>query len=86
MPTPDAIAAARRLAVMASESIPAEDLATEIQGVMRTQYIRGGISALEAVIDSLPSAVMELPEDQRKLIASMINGMEMLIEKLKAKL
>jgi hypothetical protein len=85
MANPEHVAAAANLQRIAA-LVPPEEFAAEIRRTMRREYIKGGISAMSALIDSVPVKVLELPEEQRLVVSAVVTIVENFIEKMKEQL
>ena len=83
--SPDLEAIARNLATL-HLSKSEEELVLEIAKEMRKHYILGGISALDALVDAIPPTVLDLPEEQRKLLAAIVKVVDNFTKVLKDKL
>jgi hypothetical protein len=82
---PDLEATARNLASLHLVKTP-DELTLEIAKEMRKHYILGGISALDALVDAIPATVLDLPEEQRKLLAAIVKVVDNFTTVLKDKL
>jgi hypothetical protein len=82
---PDLEATARNLASL-HLTMTQDELTVAMAKEMRKHYILGGISALDALIDAIPAKVLELPEDQRKLLAAIVKVVDNFTAVLKDKL
>jgi hypothetical protein len=82
---PDLEATARNLASL-HLTMTQDELTVAMAKEMRKHYILGGISALDALIDAIPPAVLDLPEDQRKLLAAIVKVVDNFTGVLKGKL
>lgn len=49
-----------------------DELVIAMAKEMRRHYILGGISALESLVDAIPASALDLPEEQRKLLAAIV--------------
>lgn len=79
-------ATARNLASL-HLTLSGDELTIAMAKEMRRHYILGGISALESLIDAIPASALDLPEEQRKLLAAIVkvvdNFTTVLQEKIK---
>lgn len=49
-----------------------DELVVAMAKEMRKHYILGGISALEALVEAIPPTVLDLPLEQRQLLAAIV--------------
>jgi len=83
--SPDLEATARNLASLHLVKSH-DDLVIEIAKEMRKHYILGGISALDALVEAIPPTVLELPKEQRQILAAIVKVVENFTVVLKKKL
>ena len=83
--TPEELADAERLAELARTRDP-EIIVGAILKTMERHRIRGGIDALESILESLPVRILELPDDQRKVIAAIVTVIEGFAARLQEKM
>lgn len=81
----NSIAAAARLGELARNN-PPEVVAQAIREQMKKQFILGGISALDALVGSVPAETLDLPEEQRQVIVTVLEVIESFTVKLREKL
>lgn len=67
----DLQATARNLATL-HLTMGEDELVLAMAKEMRKHYILGGISALEALVEAIPPAVLDLPKEQRQLLAAIV--------------
>lgn len=75
MATKEEVADARKLAELARTRKP-EIIVEAILKTMERQRVRGGIQALDSILSSLPTRILELPDEQRKVIAAIVTVIE----------
>lgn len=63
-----------------------DELTLAMAKEMRRHYILGGISALESLVDAIPPTALDLPEEQRKLLAAIVKVVDNFTGVLKEKL
>lgn len=85
MVNPDLEATARNLATLHLLKTQ-DELVIEIAKEMRKHYILGGISALDALVEAIPPTVLELPKEQRQILAAIVKVVENFTTVLKGKL
>lgn len=74
------IANAKRI----SEELPHEtDPEAYMRKELEQEYIRGGIGATEAILGSIPARVMDLPDDQRKVMMVVTRVIQELQDRMK---
>lgn len=82
---PDLEAIARNLATLHLQKSE-EELVIEIAKEMRKHYILGGIAALDSLVEAMPPTVLELPAEQRKILAAIVKVVDNFTTVLKGKL
>lgn len=85
MPTAEELADAEKLAELARTK-PPEIIVAAILKTMERHRIRGGIAALESMLESLPVRILELPDEQRKVIAAIVTVIEGFAARLQEKM
>lgn len=73
--TPKDMEQARVLANLARTASP-EVVAKAILTTMEKQRIKGGIDAVDSILGSIPTRILELPDEQRKVIAVVVTVIE----------
>lgn len=81
----DLQATARNLATL-HLTMSHDDLVIAMAKEMRKHYILGGIASLESILESIPVTALELPEEQRKLLAAIVRIVDNFTAVLKDKL
>ncbi len=81
----DLQATARNLATL-HLTMDEEELVIAMAKEMRKHYILGGISALEALVEAIPPSVLDLPMEQRQLLAAIVKVVDNFTTVLNGKL